>query len=271
MTLSPFDAWLKSFEDKEESVLATVIEHPEKKFGRLFISSLQTIGDLGDEELNRAVIGEARQKLAQMNPSSDTIRFPQHEGNEIAIFLDVNLPPFELMIFGAGHDAIPVANYAVSLGFKTTIVDQREFYNSSERFPGANRLIIRPDEFEAKLKIGPRTYIVVMNHHIERDQETLKFVIPSMSPYIGILGPRSRYSRMMNGLEEQGYVFEESELSRIHNPIGLNIGAVSSEEIAISILAEVIAKKTGHDGGFLQGSSFIHHPSNRKALRGKDS
>ncbi|MEH7122361.1 XdhC family protein [Bacillus sp. JJ1773] len=269
LNLSPFEAWLTSFEEEQECVLATILPiNPSQQTNepcRLFISgSHKTIGDLGDEDINLRVIELARRKLNESNPKSETRVFTLPDGNEVHVFIDVYIPPVELMIFGAGHDAIPVAKYAVSLGFKTTVVDQREFYNNEERFPGTNRLIVKTSEFQEKIKIGRRTYIVVMNHHIERDQETLKFVLRSPSPYIGVLGPRSRRIRMIEGLEHDGVFFDENELNRMYSPIGLDIGAVSPEEIALSILAEVVAKKNGHSGGFLQGSEYIHRVSNTK-------
>jgi xanthine/CO dehydrogenase XdhC/CoxF family maturation factor len=263
LNLSPFEAWLMSFEEERECVLATILpinpSQPIKAPYRLFISgSRETSGDLGDEDINLKVTEIASRKLNETNPKSETRVFTLPNGNEIHVFIDVYIPPVELMIFGAGHDAVPVAKYAVSLGFKTTVVDQREFYNNEDRFPGTNRIIAKTCEFQEKIKIGRRTYIVVMNHHIERDQETLKFVLRSPSPYIGVLGPRSRRIRMIEGLGENGVFFDEKELERMYSPIGLDIGAATPEEIALSILAEVVAKRNGHKGGFLQGSDHIH-------------
>ncbi|MBS4190502.1 XdhC family protein [Bacillus sp. FJAT-49705] len=271
LELSPFEAWLRSFKEEQECVLATILPinqlQIEKEPGRLFISKGNlTIGDLGDDEINLRVKEIALRKLYETNPKSETRTFTLPGGKEVHVFIDVYIPPSELMIFGAGHDAMPVAKYAVSLGFKTTLVDQREFYNSEERFPSTNRLIAKTSEFQEKVKIGQRTYIVVMNHHIERDQETLKFVLRSPSPYIGVLGPRSRRVRMLKALEEEGIYFEKEELERMYSPIGLDIGAVSPEEIALSILAEVVAKKNGHTGGFLQDSKYIHKSAETKEL-----
>lgn len=269
--LSPFEAWLESFKHEQESVLATILQIEQSEAitsqGRLFISRGNvSIGDLGDEEINLQVREIANRKLLETNPKSETCTFQLPCGRKINIFIDVYIPLSELIIFGAGHDAMPVASYAASLGFKTTVVDQRESYNSAERFPGINRLILSTSNFPENIKIDHRTYIIVMNHHIERDIETLKFVLPSSSPYIGVLGPRSRSMRMLKALEAEGIFFNDYEFDRMYSPIGLDIGAVSSEEIAISILAEVIAKKNGHRGGSLKGSESIHQPAKTKLL-----
>jgi xanthine/CO dehydrogenase XdhC/CoxF family maturation factor len=263
---SAFEAWSACVEAEQAGVLATILHTgsplTEQESGRLFISDeVEPIGDLGEAEVNEQIIEIASQKLKENNPKSETVILILSDGKEISIFIDVYMPPIELMIFGAGHDAIPVANYSVSLGLKTTIVDSRSFYNSEERFPGTHRIVTSEETFQDKLTIGNRTHIIVMNHHLEKDQETLKFVLNSSSPYVGLLGPRSRRMRMLDGLKESGVVFSEQQLARLYSPIGLDIGAQTSEEIAISILTEVIAVKNGHRGGFLQGSEVIHHHS----------
>lgn len=259
---TPFDAWVKCCNEEREGILATILDMNQSvnktEPCRLFVSRNEILGNLGDEEINGRVAEIARRKLTESNPKSETRSFALPDGKQVFVFIDVNIPRSELMIFGAGHDAIPVAQYAVSLGFKTTVVDQREFYNNEERFPGTTQLICKPTEFQDKIEISSRTYIVVMNHHIEKDKETLKYVLRSNAPYVGVLGPRSRRMRMIQALESEGVYFTEKELEKMYNPIGLDIGADSAEEIAISILAEVIALKNGHSGGFLKGSEYIH-------------
>lgn len=267
MESSPIEGWVKSFEERKESILATVLQPELGKLGRLFMSREGSFGDLGNEELNVLVKELACKKLDETNPKAEAISVFLSGGEQVKIFLDIYLPPFELMVFGAGHDAIPVVNFAEKLGFQTTVVDQREVYNSKDRFPNAKRFILKPSQFQEKLEVGNRTYVVVMNHHLERDQETIKFVLDSPTPYVGVLGPSSRMMRMMEALENEGSFFNEKELEKMHNPIGLDIGAVSSEEIAISILAEVIAMKNGHHGGFLKGSEYIHHKNARTELK----
>ncbi|WP_228548313.1 XdhC family protein [Sporosarcina obsidiansis] len=261
---SAFEAWLASVEAEKACVLATILqtESPlaNQESGRMFISSEGvTIGDLGDKTINAKIIALANQKLSEKKPKSETHTFVLSDQQEISIFIDVYIPPVDLIIFGAGHDAIPVANYSVSLGLRTTVVDSRAFYNSEERFPGAKIIVTNEDGYHEKVKIGNRTYIIVMNHHLEKDQKTLEFVLNSQAPYVGLLGPRSRRDRMLDALKEDGIVFSDNQLSRLFSPIGLDIGASSPEEIAISILAEIIAIKNGHTGGFLQGAEYIHN------------
>lgn len=266
-----FDMWLNLIKEEQESVLATVLPNSRSETrmnqARLLLSRGNSpLGNLGEEKINFQVTEIAKKKLQEVNPKSETYTFTIENGKEMNIFVDVYIPPSEIMIFGAGHDAMPVAKYAVSLGFKTTVVDQRRSYNNEERFPNTNILILSPDDFHDQLNIGHRTYIIVMNHHLQRDIETLKFVLPSIAPYIGVLGPHSRRIRMLKAIESEGVIFNDDELKRMYSPIGLDIGSATSEEIAISIMAEVIAKKNGHTAGFLRDSEHIHHQGNTKMV-----
>ncbi|KKB36915.1 XdhC family protein [Bacillus thermotolerans] len=256
----PFDAWLDCVENEQEGVLATALQEGESnKAGRIFFSKEgQSVGTLGDLSLDKQAEEIAVRKLHELNPKSESVTLIDEAGQEADIFMDVYVPPSTLLIFGAGHDAIPVAKHGASLGMRTIVVDPRPAYNNEERFPEAHRVIADSVKFKEKVHISSRTYVVVMNHHLERDQETLKFVLRSSAPYVGVLGPRSRRIRMMEAIEGEGVEFEEEQLAKMYSPIGLDIGAVTPEEIAISILAEIIAVKTGHKGGFLQGAEHIH-------------
>jgi xanthine/CO dehydrogenase XdhC/CoxF family maturation factor len=99
-----------------------------------------------------------------------------------------------------------------------------------------------------------------MNHHLERDEESLRYALESGAGYIGVLGPRSRYFLLVAGLAAKGYAPSPSSLARVHSPVGLAIGAETPEEIAISILGELIAVGRGFDGGFLTGVGQPSHP-----------
>jgi xanthine/CO dehydrogenase XdhC/CoxF family maturation factor len=106
-----------------------------------------------------------------------------------------------------------------------------------------------------------------MNHHLERDRECLRFAIESPVFYIGLLGPRSRYVRLLDGLREVGYGPDSARLSCVRSPVGLAIGAETPEEIALSILGEIVALQRGFDGGFLNGrESTLHRPADSSVL-----
>jgi xanthine/CO dehydrogenase XdhC/CoxF family maturation factor len=258
----PFGVWLACMKEKKAGILGTVLnEKAEEGRGRIFVSEEGMVtGSLGAFMLDEWFVGIAKRKLEEQAPKSETKLFTLPDGENIEIFTDVHVPPIELMIFGAGHDAIPLANISRTLGWQTTVIDPRPAYNDDQRFPGVNRILIHPSSFQEKVSIGRRTYVVVMNHHLERDQETLKFVLPSNAPYVGVLGPRSRRIRMLEALEKEGTIFAPLCMERVYSPVGLDIGAVSPEEIATSIAAEILSVRNGHSGGFLHGKEAIHQP-----------
>ncbi len=253
-----FTAWLDCIAKDKEAVMAKIIEEGELSKRLLIPKDGSAAGTLGDEHLDQTIKEAAAKKFSERNPKSETMQYTDIAGNQLDVFIDMYQPPLPLIIFGAGHDAIPVARYAVSLGMKTTVVDQRPSYNKEEYFPGTERIIAPPHRFEDAVHIDDRTYVIVMNHHIEKDRDTLKFVLPSNAFYVGVLGPRKRRVKMLEALKEEGVEFTDSQLARMHSPIGLDIGAVTPEEIAVSILSEIVAVKKGHTGSFLQGAEHIH-------------
>ncbi|SFE52713.1 XdhC family protein [Alteribacillus iranensis] len=258
-----FSAWINAIETDQEGMMATVVEESQSS-RRLFVPKKDgnSVGTIQDSYLEQQIKDTVAKKFAERNPKSETVPYKDEAGNQVDVFLDVYQPPIPLLIFGAGHDAIPVARYAVSLGMKTTVIDQRLYYNSEERFPGTNRIIASPSQFADNVHIDDRTYVIVMNHHIERDRDTLKFVLPSDACYVGVLGPRKRRVKMLEAIKEEGIEFSSSQLARMYNPIGLDIGASTPEEIAISMMSEIIAIQKGHTGGFLQGAEHIHEAQN---------
>ncbi|MBD7937790.1 MULTISPECIES: XdhC family protein [Cytobacillus] len=258
--LLPFDAWLEAIDQQQPAVLMTITEASSSQKNKrvCYLENQPSIGSFHDQVLEAAAKSIAQEKLGQSNPKPESLLLQDENKLDVGVFFDVFVPSPTLMVFGAGHDAIPVVKYAAECGMKTIVVDQRSLYNNEERFPHAERIIARPENFTECIRLTNRTYIVVMNHHIEKDKQTLKFALSSQAPYIGVLGPKSRRIKILDQLYLEGCHFTNQDLQRIHSPIGLDIGAVSSEEIAISIVAEVIAVRTRHKGGFLQGAEFIH-------------
>lgn len=262
---TPFDAWTLCLEKEKPGVLATVLKPPSgsglETGARLFVSEEgDLLGSLGASNLDRTVAEFAREKMRALYPKSETRSFGVRGEEKADIFVDVNVPPSELVIFGAGHDAIPVAKLACDLNFRTTVVDQRPAYATEERFPGTNIILARPEQLEEKIFLNRRTFTVIMNHHLERDRICLRFALESPACYVGVLGPTKRRRRLLDALREEGITFSEQQLSRIYNPIGLDIGAETSEEVAASIVAEILAVRNGHGGGFLRERGSIHRP-----------
>jgi xanthine/CO dehydrogenase XdhC/CoxF family maturation factor len=255
--------WLQALEQGELAVLATPLE---PDLGRLFFSEGVSEGTLADAGLEAQVRSTAHQLLTALQPRAFTQSLRADDGREVSVFFDVNLPPAELMIFGAGHDAIPLSRMAVEFGFKVQVVDMRDKFAIPSRFPGAQVRLLRPEHFARALQIGPRTFVLVMNHNLLIDQSTLLFVLQTPAPYIGLLGPRPRFTKILDNLAKEGTPLTPEQIRRVRSPVGLAIGAESPEEVALSILAEIMALQRGYPAGFLSGhEGRIHEPA---ALRG---
>jgi len=256
-----YDSWLNSIKENKISVLATILQGDSESYKplRMFINEDgETADSIQNKKLIRVIKSKLEEKINEKNGQSETIEMAMNDGSIINLFIDVFLPSARIMIFGAGHDAVPVARYSMSLGFHTTVVDAREGFNNEKDYPGAERIVVQPENFHKEVTITKNTYVIVMNHHIVKDTMALKYALESKAPYVGVLGPRSRREKMLNQLYEENTIFTDLELSKMYNPVGLDIGAESPEEIAISILAEIIAITKGHNGGFLHDKNSIH-------------
>lgn len=150
--------------------------------------------------------------------------------SELTAFCTLFVPKPRLVIFGGGNDARPVAELAARVGFRIAVADWREGSLKNE-FPGADRVICSPDDVVFRLGIGPGDYVLICSHQFQRDRQFLEKVIPQAPFYIGIIGSKARISLLLEGL-----VVPNS----LHAPVGLPIGGEGPEEIAVSIIAEII-------------------------------
>lgn len=177
------------------------------------------------------------------------------DGIATQVFIETLLPPVPLVIFGAGHDALPVVKLARELGWQTEVVDPQARPASLSRFAIADRVTLaRPDVFGAHVRITPRTMTLLMSHNYWHDLALLRFLLASPARYIGVMGPRKRTERMLRELAatEETSRLEEANLARLHSAAGLDIGANSPAEIALSIVAEMRAVLDGRRGGMLR-------------------
>lgn len=230
--------------------------------GRYFWQPQGVQGELQPSELEPTIGTLARKFMDDPQPRANRHTM-QVDGQHVELFVDVSSPPLELVLFGAGHDAVPLAKSARSVGFKVTVVDPRAAFANPEHFPECRIILSHPKDFEERVSLGPKSYSVIMNHHIARDRESLKFLLEKSPPYIGVLGPRSRFHKLVDGLKDEGYQPDPDRLEQVHSPIGLDIGAEGPNEVALSIVAELLAYSRGFPGGFLQGWEGRIHDSAR--------
>ncbi|MBD2461249.1 XdhC family protein [Oscillatoria sp. FACHB-1407] len=186
----------------------------------------------------------------------------------INVLLDVIRPPVPLLIFGAGHDAIPVVELAKRLGWHVTVIDPRSGYVTPDRFPQADRLICcQPEQFaDYHHLLTAKTVAVVMTHRYLSDLAFLKALIPARLRYLGVLGPKHRMQRLWQDLADQGIIPTSQQRQHLYNPVGLDLGAETPEEIALSIIAEIQAVISGRSARFLRDRVGSIHSSQSPCL-----
>ena len=186
--------------------------------------------------------------------------------------MEVLEPPLRLVVCGAGHDAVPVVHAAAQLGWRVTVVDEREAFLTAERFPEASDLlhVERPELAASTVGVDHRTNVMVMSHNYLRDKEYLRGFLGSGLPYVGMLGPRARTERLLGELRAEGVEPTAEDLEAIHGPAGLDVGSDSPEEIAAALVAEILAVRRDRGAGFLRERQGPIHERPQPATKGAD-
>ena len=244
---------IKLLTDGGEAALATVISAgdstPRKIGSRMLVradgSILGTIGggavELETIKIAAAVIrsGKAEKHQFVLTPEKE---LGMTCGGEMEIFIEPIQPAPTLYLIGAGHIALALAKMAKMLNFRVMVVDERPAFATKERFPEAE-MVLAEDFSSAflKLKIEPHSYIVIVTHNHAHDQEALEWALHTPARYIGMIGSRNKVKTLFKNLAAKGV--DQKLLDQVHSPIGLDISAETPEEIAVSILAEMIKVK----------------------------
>lgn len=161
--------------------------------------------------------------------------------------------PFPLLVFGAGHDAIPLVRFAAALGWQVTVVDGRSTHAIPERFPEAHAVVLAaPNVAPDRVALPLGGAAVLMTHAYLNDLMLLGWLLPSPLGYIGSLGPVQRRERLLSDLDKEERMPTKEQLARLHAPIGLDLGASGPEEIALAILAEILAWRRGREARSLK-------------------
>lgn len=177
-------------------------------------------------------------ELSNLDFPNNTIKsYP--ELDEISVFYESIKPVIRLLLFGAGNDTVPIAKMADLLGWELILIDGRKTHATTQRFPTANTIVISPaEEAVDQLESDSNTVALLMTHNFEYEVVVLQQLLILHLPYIGILGPRKKGLKLIERLELKGI---QVSTSNIYSPMGLDIGAEGSEEIALSALAEIKA------------------------------
>ena len=245
----------------EPVAVATVVSGPRRVGARRVIwGDGRSSGGLGTERLDAAVDDDARGLLAQgvtgiRRYGADGERL----GGELSVFVNSFAPPPRMYVFGAIDFAAAVARVGKFLGYHVTVCDARPVFATKARFPDADEVIVDwPHRFLAGVDVDARTVIAVLTHDPKFDVPVLEVALRTPAGYIGAMGSRRTHEDRLERLREIGLT--EGDLSRLRSPIGLDLGARTPEETAVSIAAELIQLRWGGTGRALTGTDGrIHH------------
>jgi xanthine dehydrogenase accessory factor len=174
--------------------------------------------------------------------------------------IDYIPPPVSLVIAGAGNDAQPLVDMASILGWQLTVVDGRPTHAVDSRFPKADQVLVsKPDQVLSQVPLDDQTVFILMTHNYNYDLALLKLLQRQETPYIGILGPKKKLNKMFDDLQVQGISWTSEELDKVYSPVGMDIGAETAEEIALSILAEIKTVLSGTKGTSLRHKTTSIH------------
>lgn len=237
-------AEVRSLVDKEESVVvATVVQSARGTGARMLVYPDGTTRGALDGLVDQSqVVRDALEQLRRA--ASKTLEYPGSDG-ETLVFYDVFPSPARLLVFGGVHIAVPLVELATTLGFRTVVVDARGQFANRERFPRASEVVVAyADDYLTGRRLDASTYVVVLTHDPKLDDPAVIHALRApVVGYVGAIGSRKTHAGRVERLKAAGLTDEQ--IGRIHAPIGLDIDARNPEEIALAILAEIVAVRNG--------------------------
>jgi xanthine dehydrogenase accessory factor len=252
-----FEAALQATLTGEKAALVTVTSTegstPQKAGAKMVVySDGRIVGTIGGGCVEAEMTWRARQAIEERRSQVASYELTADQAGEDGLIcggrMEVFIEPIEgtptLCLFGAGHVAQPLARMAKAAGFRVEVADDRMKFANRDRFPEADAVIV--DDFAAaasRMTLGPNTYAIVVTRGHKGDEEALAACLGKGLRFLGLLASRPKFVHIAAALEERGVSLEE--LSTIHSPLGLQLGAVTPEEIAVSVLAEMIAVRRG--------------------------
>lgn len=212
-----------------------------------------------DENLKQNIHNDAQTAL------SARTSLVKDYGHDLIGFVEVVEPKIALVIFGAGNDVMPLTKISEILGWSTTIVDGRHTHANKQRFPSVHGICVaKPESALDELSIDNRTAFVLMTHNYNYDLEVLKQLATIKCAYIGILGPKKKFLRMIEDLADTGFELPRCMSKNIYSPVGLDLGAETAEEIALSVASEIKAVFSQRNPNFLREKEESIHARAKK-------
>jgi xanthine dehydrogenase accessory factor len=244
VTASILNTLLAAIRKGEPVAMVTVVDGTGAG-AKALITPSDTLGSLGNDALDRAVIGDARAML--MHGSTGTRRVGEHgeqRDDALEVFVQSFAPPPRMYVFGAIDFSRATVRVGKLLGYHVTVCDARATFATRKRFPEADEVVVRwPHEFLVDAPVDERTALCVLTHDPKFDVPLLIAALKTPAGYVGAMGSRHTHRDRMRRLRAEGV--GANELRRIRGPIGLDIGARTPEEVAVAIAAEIIALRYG--------------------------
>jgi xanthine dehydrogenase accessory factor len=244
-----FAALHDALRDERPVVLATEVDGP-RVGDKILVTPDRTLGSLGDPELDRIVVRDASAMLE--SGLTGTRHYGEHgeaRKREVSVFIESFAPPARMVIFGAVDFTAALARVAKVLGYRVTVCDARAVFATPARFPMADEVVVDwPDRYLEKVggQLGPRDAVCVLTHDPKFDVPAIVAALQTRAGYLGAMGSRRTHADRVRRLEEAGV--SKADVERVRAPIGIDIGARTPEETAVSICAEIIALRTGRQG-----------------------
>jgi xanthine dehydrogenase accessory factor len=248
--------------------LATVVSGPGTGNKLLVRPGAEPIGTLGDPELDRVAARDAAAELEagrtgtrHYGPHGETIPADEANAATLTVFVESFAPPPTMVIFGAVDFTAALAKVAKVLGYRVIVCDAREVFATPRRFPMADEVVVDwPNRLLDRIGsgLGVRDAVCVLTHDPKFDVPAIQGALRSRVGYIGVMGSRKTHGKRIQRLVEVG-ITEPADLARLHAPIGLDLGARTPEETAVSICAEIIAQRTGRHAPALRDSTGPIH------------
>jgi xanthine dehydrogenase accessory factor len=255
-----FDLWKASLLSNRPFSVVSLIDGPGDFLGRAMLVSQDDVQLSLGAELDEAGIEKAREALAGGRSQAAALA---GQSEPMRAFIEVVKPTPNLIMVGGVHIAVALTALAKTLGFQTVVIDPRRAFGNAARFPNVDRLIQAwPEEAFSEIEVSSSDAVVMLTHDPKIDDPALKRVLNGPAFYIGALGSRTTHAKRKRRLQTEGVT--SSQLERLHAPIGLDIGAESPEEIALSIMAEIVAAQ--HNKETL-GSQSLDAELNPQAIK----
>jgi xanthine/CO dehydrogenase XdhC/CoxF family maturation factor len=258
---NPVHLLQKALASRQPSVLVTLLNRANTSSAQmgtcLLLQQDGTMINSLHDNLTRVLSEDARLALAT---STSLNREYLYEGQTLQAFIEYIPPPVSLIVVGGGNDAVPLVNIGSELGWDVSVVDGRPTHAQSGRFEAACQVLVsKPEAVLEHIAIDPQTVFVLMTHNYQYDLAMLRALLPLDLTYIGVLGPKKKLNRMIVELKDSGMHIDDGMMAKLYGPIGLDIGAETPEEIALSMVAEIKAVLSKKNGSSLRDKAGSIH------------